>query len=82
MSMPHIIPYLTVNSSMILLFDTNADVIGVCEEYENVQEIDTVNGCRNIVRFRMTDGRSLLFNILYKRLTSYLVSMSSSVVLR
>ncbi|XP_017250648.1 uncharacterized protein LOC108221270 [Daucus carota subsp. sativus] len=42
---------------MIHLDDTNANVIGVCEEYENMQEIDTVNGRRHIVRFRMTDGR-------------------------
>lgn len=47
---------------MIHLDDTNANVIGVCEEYENMQEIDTVNGRRHIVRFRMTDGRSSLFN--------------------
>ncbi|KAL1830414.1 hypothetical protein ACET3Z_000065 [Daucus carota] len=32
---------------------------GVIENYENVQEIDTVNGPRNIVKFRITDGRKV-----------------------
>ncbi|XP_017227850.2 replication factor A protein 1 [Daucus carota subsp. sativus] len=35
----------------------STDVIGVLEDYEGLAKIKTVHGDRNIVRFRLTDGR-------------------------
>lgn len=41
-----------------------ADVMGVVEGYENISKITTRYGLRDIVHFRITDGRYIHFFIL------------------
>ena len=42
---------------LIILTTFVLDIIGVLEDFENVKLIQTMFGERNIVKFRITDGR-------------------------
>ena len=58
--------------SILFLLKYFVDIIGVMEEFEPVTLIDTMFGKRDIVKFRITDGRF----VLHLKLTSRYMSAS------
>lgn len=49
--------YYLKNKIINTLVPCQTDIIGALENYESLHDIDTVNGVRSVVRFKMTDGR-------------------------